>query len=433
MASGEDRGPETSNGLEVMLENPDQTTGEGATPRQRGWTWYSSVESAEQGLVSVLAIVETIAASVVYGWIAWRFGTLHLTISACVAPFLLLRTPRSVSLALSLFFRAIDALNNVPDFMFKPAYYLDDRISAASSTLITYFLSSFRSLYIIITLVPMIASIGLIALLVRIIATIATTIRHPLQGISKIPANWWTSSACIDSRQPMEVLPGGARASPRRDFEWLVPSTALKELVAKTNRSRFVLYLIAVPTFVVTLLGPALFYRWSLKGAALVYSPLVWIVRSATATPLIEYLQDIHELVQYRLTRWFAALVLLLFIAKVYIYYAWSDLASSWRFIPGHRLLEAIVMPEAFPPWQVASAVNAILAWVLYIAADRFLVRWRRGSTVSLGAIEVMLRWLSLVRGALSIYTIVCGIYLAASLVDRLGLPAMGARILPWQ
>lgn len=85
----------------------DQEDGQAATselaPRQRGWTWYSTVESTEAGVVSVLAIVETIAASAIYAWIVWRFGTLHLAVSACVAPFLLLRTSRSVSLALRWF------------------------------------------------------------------------------------------------------------------------------------------------------------------------------------------------------------------------------------------------------------------------------------------------------------------------------------------
>jgi hypothetical protein len=96
-------------------------------------------------------------------------------------------------------------------------------------------------------------------------------------------------------------------------------------------------------------------------------------------------------------------------------------------------LLDAVVMPEAFPAWQIASVVNAILAWLLYFAADSVVARWKRGSRINEKAVEATLRWLSLARGALSVYTIFCSIYLAASLSGRFDLPPMGAGILPWQ
>jgi hypothetical protein len=177
----------------------------------------------------------------------------------------------------------------------------------------------------------------------------------------------------------------------------------------------------------------ALFYRWSIKGSALIYSPLVWIVHSSTARPIRVHLQDILKLAYYRIQRWFGASVLLLFLAKVYVYRAWDDFAPTWRAIPGHRLLDAIVLPEAFPPWQITSAINAILSWVIYLGADWAVARWNRGSRVNEKIIGVMLRWLSLVRGVLSVYTIICGIYLAASLSGRFGLPPMGTQIVPWR
>jgi hypothetical protein len=165
----------------------------------------------------------------------------------------------------------------------------------------------------------------------------------------------------------------------------------------------------------------------------LIYSPLIWIVHGATARSLHDHFRDIHELALYRITRAFAACLLLLFTAKVYIFCSWSDLTASWRAIPGYRVLDAVVMPEAFPAWQIASAINAILAWLLYLAADSAIARWKRGSQINEGAIEVMLRWISLARGVLSVYTILCGIYLAASLSGRLDLPPMGTAIRPWQ
>ena len=69
-------------------------------PRQRGWVWYSTPKSATARTVSVLALVETLAAVGIYIWIAVSWGTLHLLIAACVTPFLLLRTEESIKLGL---------------------------------------------------------------------------------------------------------------------------------------------------------------------------------------------------------------------------------------------------------------------------------------------------------------------------------------------
>lgn len=104
----------------------------------------------------------------------------------------------------------------------------------------------------------------------------------------------------------------------------------------------------------------------------------------------------------------------------------------SWKAIPGQSLLTTVIAPETFPPWQIASVANALFAWFLYIASDWALARLRLGSKVSEEAVELALRWISLLRGVLSIYTIACCIYLAASLSSRIGLPPMGTGILPW-
>ena len=53
--------------------------------RGRGWTWYSSFESVEAAKVSVLGVLETIAACAVFAWIAKNWGTQHLLVSACIA------------------------------------------------------------------------------------------------------------------------------------------------------------------------------------------------------------------------------------------------------------------------------------------------------------------------------------------------------------
>ena len=65
---------------------------------QPKWVWYSTPETAEARIVSVLACVETLVAMAIYAWVFVYVTKLHLLIAVCVAPFLLLRTPLSTEL-----------------------------------------------------------------------------------------------------------------------------------------------------------------------------------------------------------------------------------------------------------------------------------------------------------------------------------------------
>nr|VFJ61952.1 MAG: hypothetical protein BECKDK2373B_GA0170837_110520 [Candidatus Kentron sp. DK] len=58
--------------------------------------WISTPDSVEKNEPTVLAIVETVLAVAAYWGIAWWFDThVHLLISICVTPLLLLRSKES--------------------------------------------------------------------------------------------------------------------------------------------------------------------------------------------------------------------------------------------------------------------------------------------------------------------------------------------------
>jgi hypothetical protein len=421
------------------IGKPGQPHEADAALTRRGWAWYSSVESVESGDVSVLAILETIAASAVYAWIAWRSGTLHLTISACVAPFLLMRTDRSESRALD-WFHLIFKPESIEDGFWRndPSFSFGARPDL---------ISMLRSPFLLFIIGPPFVALGFLlvtaapAVALRALATATIVVRQPLKSISAIPQNLWRSMVSVDSCCRLELLHGAYRRYGSGSYDAkthlaLMPWAGIKKLLSVGDnvgpmQSLFsgLCGLAIAPVILV----PALFYRWSLKGSALIYSPLVWIVRTATARPLRTHLHDILKLAYYRVARTFALLVILAFVAKAYIYYAWSDLALPWGDIPGSRFLDVVLMPEAFPPWQIASVINALLAWCLYLTVDWVVVRWDQGAHISERVVESILRWLSLVRGLLSVYTIFCSIYLVASLSGRFDLPSMGARILPWR
>ena len=64
---------------------------------------YSTAESVDKGEISILAIVETIAATSLAIYLSVKFGSFKwIAWSACIAPFLLLRTEQSTVLGIKL-------------------------------------------------------------------------------------------------------------------------------------------------------------------------------------------------------------------------------------------------------------------------------------------------------------------------------------------
>ena len=83
--------------------------GNGATPTERrppGILFWSTTESAAEGRITVLACVETVLAMSLTAYIAWSTRSLlYIAVPASVAPLLLLRTPHSTAVGLTLWGR----------------------------------------------------------------------------------------------------------------------------------------------------------------------------------------------------------------------------------------------------------------------------------------------------------------------------------------
>ncbi|MFO0761695.1 MAG: hypothetical protein U0359_34955 [Byssovorax sp.] len=165
---------------------------------------------------------------------------------------------------------------------------------------------------------------------------------------------------------------------------------------------------------------PAWLYRWALKGTAIIYSPLVWLAHSTFSDDLHDRLQDLRDLALYRLVRGYSAIVLLALASRL----ALDLLVPSWPSLwAGHHaapILNAVLAPHALPAWQIAVAINAIMAWTLYLYADWALARYTRSRPPNEARVEAVIRGGWLIRGALSIYVIGNGIRAAASLAGVL-------------
>ena len=84
--------------------------------------------------------------------------------------------------------------------------------------------------------------------------------------------------------------------------------------------------------------------------------------------------------------------------------------------------------------WHIASFLNALIAWGLYLFADSLLARHARASESQsvkpwIGtAVSVTL----FVRGVLSLYTIACVFYITASLAPNIDWPPLESKLFPW-
>lgn len=405
----------------------DRTTAKETARRERGLTWCSSIESVAAGDVSALALAEVVIANALFAWLAWRFGVLSLVINVCVAVLFVLRTPRSVSLAWDWYHAR-----------FSPRLREQNRHPLMRDR-------SDRSEWLFMVLVaPVLVSVLALInasemIVIRAGATAFVFLCHPLETVKEIPGNWLRAVLSVDSLYPLELLPEAYQRYGNGHYDGITEMTLLPGRGIRLqlrnlndNTERFVSF-VTIPILAILFFLPALLYRWYLKGSFLVYWPfmLIFHVSRAETRTLRVHLRDILSRLFYRLGRYLAVLVWLLFIAKTVIYLSWNESASWWWCtLPGRRLLDAFVMPAAFPPWQIAIVISAAIVWPVYVAAEWFDSRLDDGSQVRENIIRPVLHVQAIVQWFLCSYVILCWIYILASLSGLV--PSMGTRILPW-
>ncbi len=412
-----------------------------STASTRRWCWYAGNTDAVPQ-ISILALVETLIAVLVYVWIAIEYGTLHITISACIAPFLLLRTPESTALGpkigLPLVSGHIKFFNVIFNNTVGPFLVMLDNSDNTKLKKIT--IPPIASvLYLICTLIFMIPT-ALIIFAVRIAATFICTCAHPLGTLRAIPANWWRVAARVDSSVSPEPLPGiqwhtddhnvivKAICSP------YIACSGFTELFFDEDEKLWSRILFVGPlvlSYIIFIVLPALLYRYSLKGTSLFYSPLIWVVHGAVKGSLRDRVAEVRTLAVYRMSRLYSIFVLAFFVSKILFFSFWNNAAFWWNETYAADFLNAFVAPQGLPRWQIAAAANAILAWLLFFIADYVLLQYDRGNEPNQALFDFSVGAIKVGRGVLTFYTITATIYLAASLVEKWGLPPIGDNWLP--
>lgn len=309
---------------------------------------YSTPQSALDGDITKLAILECAASVLIYVGIGLYFGTFkHLAFAVAVAPLMLLRTELSAEWGLRVY----------------------GRLS------LRFF--EWVQLHIQVPLIEPIISLTFASALgtaIRVIATLYGALRWPLQTLKGVPRNWVRQSLCTDLAHPPE----------------LVPLEALRGegIIAVRFADIWPIFKVKDPVFLIVgiimfspimLLGwlPSFIYRVSFKATALAYVPFVWVAHATlrskftVKTRLERFTKGELE----KLRRGVSYIVLATLVAKGALFIGWIEEQDFVSKFPSKKILTELVIPNAWPWWQITFGADALLTFVLLVYADIALSR----------------------------------------------------------
>lgn len=389
----------------------------------------SASGSAERNEPSWLAIFETLLAVALSISLAVWLGTSRFfAISVCVAPLLLLRTNLSKELAVRLFDSFTEFGPGVKfwQVVFDIPVLLHALLSLAATSIFQFIpdITLGRRLGLLVIgpfffLSLLCLSISSYALLARIVATVFGSLRHPLLTLSNIPSNWFRVTFCVDLCSVPELVPGHEVTL----TNWW---TAVNRRELETHRAVVAVFWL-VPGLAMFL--PAVFYRWSLKATALVYMPLIWIAWT-TGKQIKSIRREVEGLYQSSIASFVAAwsgFVIVTFAVKWLSLMFLGKFGNWWNDTQVARFLSVYVVPEEIPIWQLASFINAVLAFGLFLLAQQVLA-WN----VTGKQIFWTIRSTAFVRGVLTLYTVICTAYITLQALPELELPRLGTKLFPW-
>lgn len=348
------------------------------TPPLQRWVYRSNPSTADNRIVSLLAIVETIIAVCLYSLIIQRFDTyLHLAIAACIAPFLLLRTDYSTRIGLRILAHAIDIYVIWETRFLSWPYY-------------TGFIFFMIIACLLFVLIPC----------VRLYASLVGFIFHPIISISNIPSNWVRINLCVDSYCNPEILPG-IHHSNNKEF--------MLELsdIRYSGYSNLFYYLLCM-IGIVFIYGPSLFYRWSIKGTSIIWLPLLWAAglivdkSSKQDDDLIRRQADhVRNGLLTKIVLIFSTITIFFGFLKLYLFAEWARVADVWK-ATMPSLIDELIAPLYVYPWHITALINSILMWSLILWLDK---RVRSPQDYSAQTTASVMRYSLWTRRLLTLYT----------------------------
>ena len=354
---------------------------------------YSTRESTNAGEPTVLAIVETLlAVGLLVVLSLWLDTAKWLAGAVCIAPLLLLRTWDSVAQGVQWWDRVSDDINESVG-LFLGAVAMTS-IAAVCGCI--YFTGWWTVLLVLLFAGGMVAGLMMpVFLVIRFGATLLSVLSDPIASLCAIRGNWQRVVLATDSATEPEFVPGDPDG----------PAMFLADLSDDDPVGRWFSITMALGTYPF-----AAAYRWSVKATCLIYLPLIWLITKACSAPasVMQALDDFQVSDLRRIRVVVSVGVLLALAGKIALMFTVAGFVGWWNEHKILLFLKPLVAPQTLPLWQLASALNSVLAIGMWLYArhvkhlatthrqpsDRtLLLRWRVYSTVAL---------------ALSLYTIAC-------------------------
>lgn len=391
------------------------------------WVWFSTPDSFATSKVSILAIIETIMASMIYLLIAFKYGTAHLTIAVLLAPILLLRTDESVKYALEhsrgyektafkyiitptmikqikIAFESVALLSIIIFFILGVLGIFDNLIPGASLTIARYskggttnivFISVFAGLFVG-------GYIYTKGIAIRLYATIRCTLISPYKALSSIPKNWWNQIICLDTLHPPEVIPGVIKFESEKNIvsrlqpfchlyvesilklEYLPfyhifitpilksPKKPIDYLGFHTIGRPFYNAIIFLTTTLLTY-----FYRWSIKGTAILMLPMIGLLYDSKTTKPENIKNSLVMNTLFHVSCFmllYAILILILRTFEINLGFNESIQKFLWLNDP-HGIIKRVFPENKIMLWQLFLILTALLTFCCHLYADRLINR----------------------------------------------------------
>lgn len=313
---------------------------------------FSTPQSALDGEITKLAIVECVLAVALYVGISIYLGTFkYLALAVVVAPLMLFRTKMSAERGVKVYGKFLDRIG----YLVLSA----GRFRKPIPNLLTAIL------------VWVVHPLG--GTVIRIITTVYWSIKRPLYTLKEVPQNWLRQSFCTDSVHPPEIVP-------LENIEGLFSFIDACSIFSDEKGLRSVkFFILTLPTLLAYI--PPTLYRLSFKATTLAYIPFIWVAHVTLRNPLPvkARLERITKGELEKVARWISGIILTCFVAKGALIFNWVDRGYLLSKFPSEKILTNIVILDGWPWWQPTLGTAAALTFLLLWFSDAAPARLDNG------------------------------------------------------
>ena len=399
-----------------------------AEQSERRWVWFSTPASVDAEKISVLAVLETLLAIGLTIGLAIHFETLtYIAITACIAPFMLLRTPESTEMGVDWFAR-------YEKLLIKPTDLNPNAL-----------------IYIVGILMLIIFSLP-ISILIKIFATAYYVLTRPVHAFQQITQNWHRMALRSDIYLRPEIVPGyeilpGYDKEIRAEDGSVFKVTVIISFIIMIKRNLFredtikmrillgILILIfsvfTVIPIIFIIYGSALIYRYSLKSSSIIYFPLIYISGGFTGGTSAKELDSIRTGAMQRFSLYYALFILIILTVVPILAYSIlvelrTGLEQQYSFANEpwfHDLVGYWIYAYEWKPLYAARAISAALTVALFFYADWEIRNRKFDPDRSDRGVRTWLGAMKLPRFVCVAYTTGFGLFTVVPYIERVHLP----------